>query len=1162
MCGLLGLGNLAFAQVPTISYSPTTYSYTINTAITAFGPSASTGVTGSFAATTTLVTVANATFGVITYDAFSGDFYAVSKGNIYQITPAGAIVNTYNPGQLNNANSGTGIITDALGDIYISDNNNNTVVEFGPTGTWIRTITGFTTPNGLAVDGNNNVYVVDGSGTGTIYKIPTGTANSKTAIITNFTQTPYGLAINGNDIYVSQNGGSNNTRSIIKIANGTTGSTAKTTFVPGGSGFTGPRDMTFDAFGDLFLADGTTVKMISPTGVVSTALTGLTTPGQVDFDSSGNMYIADGGTTIKKSVVTYYAYTGTLPPGITFNATTGTFSGTPNTLGTYNVSVTAKNTSGTSTAVALTFTIKAHPPVLSFTPNAYTFVNGTTITAFSVANSGDPVVGNYSITSGTLPSGLTFTASTGTISGTPNAITAGAVTITVSGTNTGGTASATVNITVNNPPPPVITYTDNDVYINGTTISPNLIPNTSGGGPVVSYSAPTLPAGLSINTATGVISGTPTAASPSTGYVVTATNQGGTGTFTINITVNNPAVPSFTYTNPAAITYGGTVSVTPVNSGGTPTSCTISPTGTGVVVSAAGVVSGTPNAAGTTVYTITPSNAGGTGPAATVTITVNQAVLTVTVNNQTKVYGAALPALTFAYSGFVNGDTQASLTTGATVTTTATASSPVSPPTYPITASGVVDPNYTFNYVAGALTITKAALTVKANAQTKVYGTAFTFAGTEFTTTGLQPGDAVTSVTLTSPGAAATATVAGSTYTITPSAATGTGLSNYTITYTTNTFTVTKATLTVTANNQTKVYGSTFTFAGTEFTVGAGQLKNADNVTGSTITSTGSVATATVAGSPYPILISAATGTGLANYTIGYINGSMTVTPAPVTITANSQTRDVGITTTLTVTYSGLQNGATTTTTQPTIATTATATSPVGTYPITASGAADPNYTISYVAGVLTIAAPGTHTYTWDWTAASNTTWENPLNWSIDGVQQLTNYPGSATNKDIADIGVNILFNATQNPVITNATVSVTSINFGSSNSATNIGLTVNGTGILNTSSDITLQAQNQILGNNLNINLSGSGTINVPDLNVINNQAFLSGTTASINSSVANLNVSGNITLTTTAGFITAINSKFIVTGGTTTVAGYIYCRGVSAKIGSARCCQVLINC
>ena len=73
------------------------------------------------------------------------------------------------------------------------------------------------------------------------------------------------------------------------------------------------------------------------------------------------------------------------------------------------------------------------------------------------------------------------------------------------------------------------------------------------------------------------------------------------------------------------------------------------------------------------------------------TLTVTPAALTITANNQTKVYGAALPTLTASYSGFVNGDTSASLTTQPTLTTTATAASHVAGNPYAITASGAVD---------------------------------------------------------------------------------------------------------------------------------------------------------------------------------------------------------------------------------------------------------------------------------------------------------------------------------------------------------------------------------------------------------------------------------------------------------------------------------------
>ena len=148
--------------------------------------------------------------------------------------------------------------------------------------------------------------------------------------------------------------------------------------------------------------------------------------------------------------------------------------------------------------------------------------------------------------------------------------------------------------------------------------------------------------------------------------------------------------------------------------------------------------------------------------------------------------------------------------------------------------------------------------------------------------TGLQGTDSVTSVTLTSAGAPATATVAGSPYPITPSAAVGTGLANYTISYVPGALTVSPAALTITANDRTKPYGTTVTFAGTEFTVTG--LQGTDSVTSVTLTSAGASPTATVAGSPYPIAPSAAVGTGLANYTIAMSPGALTVTAVTLTI--------------------------------------------------------------------------------------------------------------------------------------------------------------------------------------------------------------------------------------------------------------------------------------
>jgi hypothetical protein len=103
-------------------------------------------------------------------------------------------------------------------------------------------------------------------------------------------------------------------------------------------------------------------------------------------------------------------------------------------------------------------------------------------------------------------------------------------------------------------------------------------------------------------------------------------------------------------------------------------------------------------------------------------LAVTTAPLTITANDQSKAYGRAIPALTASYTGLVNGDTSASLTTQPTLTTAATAASHVG--TYAITAAGAADPDYTVSYVAGSLAVTTAPLTITANDQSKAYGAA------------------------------------------------------------------------------------------------------------------------------------------------------------------------------------------------------------------------------------------------------------------------------------------------------------------------------------------------------------------------------------------------------------------------------------------------------
>ena len=361
-------------------------------------------------------------------------------------------------------------------------------------------------------------------------------------------------------------------------------------------------------------------------------------------------------------------------------------------------------------------------------------------------------------------------------------------------------------------------------------------------------------------------------------------------------------------------------------------------------------------------YTISGSGASATSSDSTPyvisylsgTLSVTAAALSVTANAASRNYGVANPTFSATYSGFVNGDTSSNLTTAPTFATTATTASAVG--SYTITPSGAVDSNYSFTYHTGTLTVNTAPLTVTANSTSKTYGSTASFASTAFTTSGLVNSDTVTGVTETSTGSGATSVVGS--YNIVPSAATGTGLSNYAITYANGSLTVNTAPLTVTANSTSKTYGSTASFASTAFTTSG--LVNSDTVTGVTETSTGSGATSVVGS--YNIVPSAATGTGLSNYAITYANGSLTVNTAPLTVTANSTSKTYGSTASFAstaFTTSGLVNSDTVTGVTET-STGSGATSVVGSYnivPSTATGTGLSNYAITYANGSLTVNA-------------------------------------------------------------------------------------------------------------------------------------------------------------------------------------------------------------
>jgi FtsP/CotA-like multicopper oxidase with cupredoxin domain len=171
----------------------------------------------------------------------------------------------------------------------------------------------------------------------------------------------------------------------------------------------------------------------------------------------------------------------------------------------------------------------------------------------------------------------------------------------------------------------------------------------------------------------------------------------------------------------------------------------------------------------------------------------------------------------------------------------------------------------------------------------------------------------------------------------------------------TGTLVVNQAQLTITASSATVAYGSAIP-AITPTVVGL--------VNGDTITSLGPLVCSTTAtqGSPVGTYPTTCSGAANANYAIVYVPGTVAITPVGLTITANNATRSFGVPNpALTATYAGFVNGDTAASLTGTLlcTTTATATSPAGTYPITCSGQTSNKYTITYVPGVLTVTPAG-----------------------------------------------------------------------------------------------------------------------------------------------------------------------------------------------------------
>jgi hypothetical protein len=247
------------------------------------------------------------------------------------------------------------------------------------------------------------------------------------------------------------------------------------------------------------------------------------------------------------------------------------------------------------------------------------------------------------------------------------------------------------------------------------------------------------------------------------------------------------------------------------------------------------------------------------------TLVVKQAPLTVTADNKSKIYGQANPAFTASFNGFVLGEGPANLGGTLSFATPATQSSGAG--VYPITPSGLTSANYAITFVAGGLTVNKAALVVTADNKTKILGAAnpaFTASYSGFV---LGEGPSVLGGTLAFSTPATAASGVGS-YVVTPSGLTS---PNYAITFANGTLVVTYGVCVQYDQTQAAQSGSTIPIKLQLCNASGGDVSSASTVaqaTGVTMVSTSAPASLAYSGNANPDFNFRYTGPGVGT---GYI---------------------------------------------------------------------------------------------------------------------------------------------------------------------------------------------------------------------------------------------------------------------------------------------------
>jgi large repetitive protein len=323
----------------------------------------------------------------------------------------------------------------------------------------------------------------------------------------------------------------------------------------------------------------------------------------------GSAYSLNAGVTGNTQTVTY-SVSPALPAGLSLNTSTGTISGTPTATATSTTyTVTASQSSGVC-IVTQNYTFSVVCPTITITPATLTAATIGSAYSQTISQTGLTGTPAWSVSAGTLPTGLSINSTSGVISGTPTATETFNFTVQV----TNGTCSQTntYSIVVSCPTISISPSTLSNGIV-GSAYNQTLTQTGLTGTPAWSVSAGTLPTGLSLNTSSGVISGTPTALG-TFNFTVQVTNGSCSQTQAYSITVNCPNI-TFTNTTASNATVGSAYSLNASVTGNTQTvTYSVSPAlpaGLSLNTST-GAISGTPTAtAAVATYTVTASQSSG-----------------------------------------------------------------------------------------------------------------------------------------------------------------------------------------------------------------------------------------------------------------------------------------------------------------------------------------------------------------------------------------------------------------------------------------------------------------------------------------------------------------------------------------------------------------------